>query len=341
MIWWKTFEKFGFVKFSDDRETWTIDRAKVLWDEAERRGIKMRGAKIFNREVDFYEAKIGEQTIYFSGLPRPDINKDTEIEFWLDDKAIIKEKLLAAGVPVSPGGSYSKYTPLLKKFIELQKPVIIKPRLGSRGRHTTTFIYSEEQLKKAFKIAKQLCHWVIIEEHLVGDVMRGTVVGGKLVGILGGSPPRITGDGVHTISELIEIKNLNKDPRVKDVKVSDSTKEFLMRSNFTLDTVLPKGKIIDMTEKIGISYGGSSYEITEETHPEIKNALEKAAAAINDPLLGFDFIIDDVKVSPAGKKWGIIECNGLPFINLHHHPLLGKPNNVAKFVWQLHDGKNN
>ncbi|KKQ85683.1 MAG: hypothetical protein UT09_C0044G0001, partial [Parcubacteria group bacterium GW2011_GWF2_38_8] len=26
---------------------------------------------------------------------------------------------------------------------------------------------------------------------------------------------------------------------------------------------------------------------------------------------------------------GIIECNSLPFIDLHHYPLFGKPNNVA------------
>jgi D-alanine-D-alanine ligase-like ATP-grasp enzyme len=337
-FWWWLFERFGLARFHEDRKTWSIERAQVLWEEAEARGIKMKGAILFGRHVDYYCATLGNGTkMYFTGLPRPEESRNSEIEFWVDDKGVLKDKLTAAGVPVSPGGNYSDFDSLVKRFRELQKPVIIKPRLGSRGRHTTTHIYTEDELKHAFKVAKQLCHWVIMEEHLNGDVFRGTVIGGKLAGVLGGSPPRITGDGVHTIQELVKAKNAaNADQRVKPIRILDSTEEFLARQNMTLNTVLPAGTTIDMTEKVGISYGGSSYEITEETHPEIKKALEEAAAVIGDPLLGFDFIIDDVRTSPQGKRWGIIECNGMPFINLHHHPLIGQPNNVARHVWDLH-----
>ena len=122
---------------------------------------------------------------------------------------------------------------------------------------------------------------------------------------------------------------------MEDIKISSVTLDFLSRNNYNLQTVLPVGKTIDLTEKIGVSYGGSSYEITEDTHPDIGIILEKAARVIGDPLLGFDFIIPDVTRAPQGQKWGIIECNGIPFINLHHFPLLGKPNNVAKYVWDM------
>lgn len=335
-LWWWLFTKIGLAKLHGDKEKISVDRAKVLWEEADRRGIKMQAAQLFGKNIDFYSAQIGERNIFFTGLPRPEEHQNSEIEFWIDDKAILKKKLSEAGVPVAKGGSYSSFTELKKDFQQLEKPVIIKPRLGSRGRHTTTFIYNEEQLEKGFKIAKQLCHWVVMEEHLVGSVYRGTVIGGKLAGVLGGSPPRISGDGVHTIKELVQLKNNNKDPRVKDIKITPATVEFLSRNGLTLNSVLPEGKTIDITEKIGISYGGTSFEITEETHPEIKQVLEKAAGVVGDPLLGFDFIIENVSVDPKNQKWGIIECNGMPFINLHHDPLIGKPNNVAKFVWDLH-----
>lgn len=329
-----TMRLLGLIRWYADKEQCTISRAKVLWDEAADRGLEMQGAMFMKRPVDFYRVKLNGKWLTFNGLPRPKTG-DTGAQLWMDDKAMLKEKLIAAGLPCAPGGSFSEYASLLAAFEGLQKPVIIKPRLGSRGRHTTTHIYTVEELKAAFETAKQLCYWVVMEEHLVGSVYRGTMIGGKLRGVLGGSPPRVTGDGVSTIAQLIVEANTKKMAGVKDIKMTPATVAFLRRTGLTLGSILPVGKTIDLTEKIGVSYGGKSFEITDETHPAIAVALEQAAAIVGDPLLGFDFIIEDVGKNPADQKWGIIECNGIPFIDLHHHPLIGKPNNVARHVWDL------
>ncbi len=61
--------------------------------------------------------------------------------------------------------------------------------------------------------------------------------------------------------------------------------------------------------------------------------LEKAARVVDDPVLGFDFISLDITRDPDTVRWGIIECNAMPFINLHHDPLEGKPVNVAGLLW--------
>lgn len=327
-------EKVGVITYGDEPSSQTGNRAKVLWEEAKARGIKLQSVVVFGHENDSFRAFINGRIIYFSGLPRPEF-APVSAEWWMDDKGLIKEKLLKADIPVAQGGVFSRYQPLLKKFQQLEKPVIIKPRLGSRGRHTTTFIYTEDQLKKAFKIAKQLCHWVVMEEHLTGSVYRGTMIDGKLTGVLRGDPPRVTGDEKHTIRELIDLKNQTKHPEVHDVSITPEMEIFLNRNNYTLDDILPIGKTIDLSEKIGVSYGGHSAEDTINTHPEIKPILEKAAAVIGDPMLGFDFIIEKIDQSPHTQKWGIIECNGVPFINLHHDPIEGQPNNVAKYVWEF------
>ncbi len=329
-----SFRLVGLVRFYADRKKCTIARANVLWEDAERRGIPMEGAEFMGRPIDFYRAKINDKTLYFNGLPRPK-KVDNRALVWMDDKAILKTRLREAGLPAPQGGGFSNFEMARAWFATASKPVIVKPRLGSRGRHTTTFIYTEDQLREAFTIAKQLCHWVVVEEHLVGSVYRGTMIDGRLRGVLGGDPPRVTGDGVKTIAELVTIKNTLKVAPVKDIPVTPVTLDFLARSGYTLGTVLPAGTTIDMTEKIGVSYGGSSYEITDETHPAIKEVLEAAAKVVGDPLIGFDFIIADVTKDPGGQKWGIIECNGVPFINLHHMPLIGKTNNVAQYVWDM------
>src|SRR4051812_9405244 len=59
-LWW-LFMKCGLAEFESDRTKTHIERAQVLWEEAERRGIKMESARLFGREVDFYHAVINGQ----------------------------------------------------------------------------------------------------------------------------------------------------------------------------------------------------------------------------------------------------------------------------------------
>ena len=329
----KFLKSIGVVKFNPNIEKVENHRIQVLHEEAKRRDIKMQSIDVFGKNIDYYLAKIKSKTIIFNGIPRPP-RKNYKGLWWMDDKKILKDKLVSAGIPTPKGESFSNFFPLLNYFNQLQKPVVIKPRLGSRGRHTTTHIQNENELKKAFKIAKQLCHWVVIEEQLSGPVYRGTVIGGKIIGVLGGDPPKITGDGKRAIKELIEIKNKNKSEGVKDFKTSPTTPEFLARLGYHLESVLERDQIIDLTEKIGVNYGGTSFEVFTKTHPDFKAYLEKAAAVIDDPILGFDFIAEDITKPSETRKWGIIECNSLPFINLHHDPLIGIPINAAGFVWE-------
>jgi len=326
----------GLVKYNTDFDKIKISRARVLWEEALARGLQIKEIKPFGLGMDAYQVRLphagGKKDLIFFGLPRLDEYSNQALD-WADDKWLLKKALIKAGLPVAPGKSVWNYGGALKTFRGLNKPVIVKPRSGSRGRHTTTYVYTEQQFKHAYKIAKQLCHWVIVEEHLEGAVWRGTVVDGKCVGMLGGDPPKVTGDGKSTIEQLIAIVNQKKHPEVKDIEINKKMHEFLGRNGISVDTVLPVGKLVYLNEKIGVNYGGSSFEAYEDTHPDILKMFEDAAAIINDPILGFDFICEDISKSWREQRCGIIECNGLPFINLHHDPLYGKPRNVAKHVW--------
>ncbi|OGE74386.1 MAG: hypothetical protein A3I07_03540 [Candidatus Doudnabacteria bacterium RIFCSPLOWO2_02_FULL_42_9] len=321
----------GLVQINRDINKIIYPRAKVLWEEAQRRGIVIEEIKLFNRSIDLYRAYLQNKPFYFMGLPRMEKVASSNLT-WVDDKYLLKKKLLKHHLPVAPGGSFTSLKNALMALETLEKPVIVKPRAGSRGRHTTTFVYTKEDLIQAFKIAKQLCYWVIVEEHLFGDVQRGTVIGGKLVGVLGGSPPRVTGDGKSTIAELIKIKDLNRPSGVKETVVNPY---FMERLGLAMQTILPEGKTVDLNEKVGVNYGGTSYDCTDETHPDTKQMLEEAGKVLDCSILGFDFIVPDITKSYKEQKAGIIECNGAPFIQLHHDPLIGNSINAAKYVWDL------
>lgn len=330
-VWFGT--KLGFMYFTSVPENIDSDRGKVLMDEAKARGYKTEVLVVFGHMHDTYRVTLSNgKSITFEGVPRL-TRSNAMTSAWLDDKAKMKQCLLAHNVPAPKGKAVSSWRDAQKLFETLQKPVIIKPRFGSRGRHTTTNITNLADFKIAFNRAKQLCVQVIVEEHYVGSVYRATCVDGKLGGVLAGDPPRITGDGLATIAQLIERKNDTKPERVGTVRITEKHLEFLRAQGYTLESILPSGLTIDISEKIGLSYGGCSREVTDVTHPKLITELERAAVATGDPLVGFDFITTSVEADPDTVRWGIIECNSVPFINLHHDPLIGTPVNVAARVW--------
>lgn len=332
-----TAEVLGIISRRKNLRECKVRRAQVLWEEAEKRGIEMQELLLFGKPIDTYVAhkkNAATENIIFSGLPRPAKYTNPWLDL-MDDKWLFKKRLLENGLPVPAGGSAGNFREALKIFNSVNKPVIVKPRSGSRGRHSTTFVYSETDLKKAFKIAQQLCHWVMVEEQLSGPVYRATVIGYDLAGVLRGDPPQIIGDGQLTIKELIKLKNQNKPKGVCDIVPDSSMERFLLRQNYSFSFVPKNGQSINLSEKIGVNYGGSSSEDFEICHPDNIKLFINAAKLLGDPLVGFDFIIPDITKSYKQQKCGFIEVNSLPFINLHHDPLFGNPRNAASFVWKM------
>lgn len=334
LVW--TFAKTGIWGINKDSKKAPTERSLVIWEEATKRGIEMEGLIVYGKYVEHHRAKINKQWFHFESLPIPGKFKEDAYE-WMDDKWELKKFLSARKIPVPYGKSVSKLEDAIKIFEKGRKPFITKPQLGSRGRHTTTHIYTKKQLIEAFKVAKKLCHYVVVEEHLVGSVYRGTYINGEVVGILRGDPPRITGDGVSSIKKLIALKNKNKHPEVANVMITSHLEKFLDRQGYTFKSILKKGLTIDLSEKIGTSYGGYRVEEISITHPKTIDYIKKAGDAMKAPIVGFDFIIEDITSDPDSQKWGIIEANSLPFIDLHHFPLEGEPINAAAKVWDLWD----
>ena len=110
----------------------------------------------------------------------------------------------------------------------------------------------------------------------------------------------------------------------------------LKRQNVKLDEVIEKGRVVTFSQKTSRGCGGTTTEVTDIVHSDNIEMLEHVAKFLADPLIGVDFIIEDITKSwKEEQHCGIIECNSLPFIDLHHYPLFGKPNNVAGKLWDL------
>ncbi len=334
----KVLERFGVGEFTDDFHHSMNYRTRVMWEEADRRGIKMYGFLVKEKAADVMFAKYGRKFIIFDALPRP-LGKKSKAEEWMDNKGKMRKRFSREALPVSFGGMYRTESEGFKRFNELSKPVIVKPSEGSRSRHTTININTEEELVSAIRVAKQLSPWYILEEQLEGFVYRATVIGGKVVGVIRRLPPGVYGDGVRTVRELIDEENKNplrKGPIFHELETGEVAEAELRRQGLNYSSVPNAGKFVHLHPKVGRSSGAGNIDVTDETHPENILLFEKVSSVLKESLVGIDFIISNIsKPYYAQSKSGIIEVNSLPFIDLHHYPLEGKPRDAAGTLWDI------
>lgn len=323
------------IRFSKDQSRVASGRSELIWKEAARRGIEMEQVLAFGKALEYYRARIGDRWEYFQSIPIPRRFIKGEYEARLDDKFLLAQDLRGAGIPVPVSHTVSSLAHTHRVFDSLQKPVIVKPRNGSRGRHTTTNIQTREQLEAAYRLCRAIAATMVVQEHLFGSVYRGTVVNGKLVGFFKASPPRITGDGRRTIQELVDEMNRTRPEKLGEMHLNEDATAFLARLQLSAESVLPLGLTVDLSAKTGRFYGGYTKEMFEEVHPKFAAYFEKAAEVMNAPVVGFDAIMEDPTKDPDTQRWGIIEGNSLPFIDLHYFAFEGKTRDIAPFIWDL------
>ena len=313
-------------------------RAKVLWEEAIKRGIDMKEFHLFGIGNDVFLTRFQGEMRFFDVLPRTKNYNPKGLE-WMDNKNEMKKHFKKEGIPVAAGGIASSKKEALKIFNSLNKPVIAKPNLGSRSRHTTTHISTPEEMIIAYKKANQLSPWVMIEEELEGYVHRGAVIGGKFIAALRREPAYVIGDGVHNVKDLIEIENKNplrQGPIFHQLKLDNEAVKELTHWNRNENTIPKKDEVVTLGQKTSRAVGGGITDVTDAMHPDNIAMLEKIGKVLDDPLIGVDFIMNDVSISWKDQpRSGVIECNSAPFIDLHHFPLVGKPHNVASALWDI------
>ena len=303
--------------------------ALMLWNEAKERGIAVSEFRLFNLPRNIFIARYPDgRRIAYEGIPMPG-NADLDRAAWMDNKDVLKKKFRARGLPVAKGGAVSNLTDAKKLFATLIPPVIAKPFSGSASRHTVLHITNGDELARGFSIAKQIAPKVVIEEELVGSVYRATVVDGVFAASLRRDQPHVIGDGTSTITELVIKANehpARQGPYFHRMKLDEHAKEELRWQGLTFESVLPDGKRATLHQKINWSVGGTTCDVTDETHPENIALFEEVARVLNTKMVGLDFIIGDITESWKDQdRCGILECNSMPFFDNHHLPLKGSP----------------
>jgi len=259
------------------------------------------------------------------------------------DKKLTNRLLDSAGLPVPRSEVVESEDEAVAAAKRLGFPCVVKPLDGNHGRGVALDLKDEQDVRGAFPEAlrQSRSRDVVVESYITGNDYRCLIIGGKLAAVAERVPAGVTGDGVSTVRQLVEITNA--DPRrgighekvLTKIKLDDAAIELLGAQGFGLDDVPPDGKRVKLALTGNMSTGGTSIDRTMEAHPDNVEIAETAARIVGLDIAGIDFICPDITVPVRETGGGIVEVNAAPGFRMHTHPTEGEPQYVARPVIDL------
>ena len=240
------------------------------------------------------------------------------------NKPFASQMLQGAGIPIPPTAVAQDWEKARAVAAKLGWPVVVKPSNRDQGEGVVPGIKDEALLRKAYAAAARLSPGaVIVEKHVEGDDHRLLVVGGRLLMATRRIPAGISGDGVRTVSRLIE--TVNADPRRGSGKRSmmmrlvldEEALACLAEQGFTPESIPAAGRFIRLRRTANISTGGTAEDVTASIHPDNRFLAGRAARIIGLDIAGVDFLCPDISRSWREVGGAICEVNAQPGFRPH------------------------
>jgi cyanophycin synthetase len=261
------------------------------------------------------------------------------------DKELTKKLLAAAGVPVPEGRPVRNAEEAWVVAQEIMAAgadaVVVKPQDGNQGKGVTVNIRTREAVFAAYAAALEISDEVMVERYLPGYDFRLLVVGERLIAAARRDPAHVTGDGEHTIRELVAQVNL--DPRrsaghataLTRIRLDEIALATLAKQGLTAETIPPVGQQVVLRHNANLSTGGTATDVTDDVHPRLAAAAVTAAKTVGLHICGVDVVCNTVSQPLEEQSGGIVEVNAAPGLRMHITPSYGKGRRVGEAIVDL------
>ena len=263
----------------------------------------------------------------------------------MENKVVTKKVLAEKGFRVPKGYEVSSIEEALQKFNYIKnKPIVIKPKSTNFGLGITIFKNGTSLLEnytKAIEFALKEDKDILIEEFIEGTEYRFFVIEGKTEAVLLRVPANVTGDGKHTIRELVEMKNANplrgdaKKTPLKKIELGEIEQLQLSEQGLNFESILAENEVAYLRENSNISTGGDSIDMTDEVHESYKKLAVEIAEAMMAKVCGVDLIIPNIKDECSKDNYGVIEANFNPMMMMHIYPHAGESRRLSLNVLRM------
>lgn len=302
--------------------------AQVILDAAKKKGLKV---KIISERFNLLKISNNRRSVFIKGTSYPANPQPSCII--ANNKFLTKKVLRTHNIPVPK--SWLVKTPREAKKIILKKklfPCVLKPAKGAHGNQVFANIESIEEFNEVLPLVftKPGEKDVLIEQYISGKEYRTLVVGDRVSAVMERIPAHVVGDGESNIRQLI--KKFNQHPLVGKkyekplcrIKINGEVKRNLKKQGKKLTYIPKKGETVFLRQNSNISTGGIGKDLTDRVDDKVKKVALKAAKAIGIKITGVDVILDKESKQPY-----VLELNDCPGIDIHHYPVIGKPQDVA------------
>ena len=278
----------------------------IIVDEALRRGIDVQ---ILDPATGEMRLRLGDRTLDVVQSLSPLTSAIAFVR--CDDKAATRRMLVGAGLPV-PDGRVASGGSDDEDFLRRHGEVVVKPARGEGGHGITVGVRTPDELADACERARVSCPVVLLEERVDGDDLRVLVIDDEVVAASVRRPPTVTGDGEHTVRELIERRNQTRDPNLC-VPLDAITAGAVRASGTELDEVLEADCEIMVRATANLHTGGTIHDVTADLHPDHAEVALRVAAVLDLPVAGVDLMVERID----GPGQYVIEVNEEPGLANH------------------------
>lgn len=204
---------------------------------------------------------------------------------------------------------------LLEKYSKL----IVKPYDATLSRGLTLDISTPDELEDAINIASKHSSKVLVQEQVFGEEIRFAVIDGRVEAALLRRTPRVTGDGLSTVKQLIEIENEKRAELEMPYLKYPLLDERIIDKSFLSDLrVLSKGEILELGRGSMIATGASVYNILEDIHPSYLGIVRKLGNSIGKGFVVVDVIVADYKQPSSDNNYWFLEFNMSPMLKMFY-----------------------
>jgi cyanophycin synthetase len=226
-----------------------------------------------------------------------------------------------------------------ERFLEKNGEVVVKPLDGGHGNGITVGIRNLEELTVAAQRAVQYnrgaTRRVLLQQMVSSDLLdiRILCINYKYSAAINRVPANVTGDGAHTVGELIDIENRTLRGRAYYARLATIDKadaEKYLGTN--IDTVPSDGEKVRVLGVANYGRGGELVDITDDVPEWMQREAEAVSKVSGLVVCGVDYLTENPSksIGRGDIQSYVIEINKTPILAIHDEPMIGKNRGAVK-----------
>ncbi len=189
-------------------------------------------------------------------------------------------------------------------------PVIVKPNSRSQGRGVAK-AWNAQELRQAIEEIEPYENVYLVQKVVPGRDYRIVVLDGEVISAYERKPLSVVGDGELSVRELLVEKQKlfiqsGRDTTVpmEDFRIHNT----LAQQGLTLESVLEKGRAVELLPNANLSSGGDAVDVTDVLHPTWHILAAKIATDMNLRYIGLDIMTED-SLAEVPNNYTVLEIN--------------------------------